>query len=281
MKKLVVTADDFGMAPEVNEAVERGHREGILTATSLMVGGVAARDAVTRARAMPSLKVGLHIDLTEGRPVLPVTNVPALVNAQGRFHPNMVASAFNIFLRPAVRRQMEAEIAAQFEAFAATGLALDHVNTHMHFHLHPTISAAILKIGPRYGMRGLRVPWESQSVLRKARPAENKRAKAVDRFCAALLHRRMRNSDLAIPDMVFGTAWTGNMTADHLRALIASLPDGLVEIYLHPATRDCGFEGAAPGHRYRDELAALTDPAVIEAAHDPQIRLGGYSDFAA
>jgi hopanoid biosynthesis associated protein HpnK len=280
LKKLVVTADDFGMAPEVNEAVERGHRDGILTATSLMVSGVAAADAVARARAMPSLRVGLHIDLAEGRPVLPVETVPDLVNSEGRFHHNMVISAFNIFLRPSVRLQMEAEITAQFEAFAATGLTLDHVNTHKHFHLHPTISAAILKIGPRYGMRGLRVPWEDASVLRAAQPMENKKANAVDTFCAAWLHRRIRNSGLVVADTVFGTAWTGSMTAARLRSLIACLPDGLMEIYLHPATRDGGFEGAAAGHLYREELAALTDPAVIAAAHDPQIRLGGYSDFA-
>jgi hopanoid biosynthesis associated protein HpnK len=229
---------------------------------------------------MPSLRVGLHIDLAEGRPVLPAEQVPDLVNSEGRFHQNMMLSAFNIFLRPTVRRQMQAEITAQFEAFAATGLALDHVNTHKHFHLHPTIAAAILKIGPRYGMRGLRVPWESEAVLRAALPAENKKANAVDTFCAAWLHQRMQGSGFAVPDIVFGTAWTGSMTATHLRALIASLPDGFMEIYLHPATRDTGFEGAAAGHRYRDEMAALTDPAVIAAAHDPQIRLGGYSDFA-
>ena len=56
MKKLILTADDFGAAVEVNEAVERAHRDGILTAASLMVSGAAAHDAVTRARQMPDRK---------------------------------------------------------------------------------------------------------------------------------------------------------------------------------------------------------------------------------
>ena len=74
---LIVTADDFGAAVEVNEAVEAAHRTGILTAASLMVSGAAAGDAVARARRNPNLRVGLHLVLVEGRPTLPAAAVPA------------------------------------------------------------------------------------------------------------------------------------------------------------------------------------------------------------
>ena len=89
MKRLIVTADDFGASLAVNEAVEQAHREGILTAASLMVAGDAAADAVARARAMPSLGVGLHLVLVEGRPVLPPESIPALVDQTGRFRCDM------------------------------------------------------------------------------------------------------------------------------------------------------------------------------------------------
>ncbi|HWI86985.1 MAG TPA: ChbG/HpnK family deacetylase, partial [Sphingomonas sp.] len=71
MKQLIVTADDFGVADAVNGAVEQAHRDGILTAASLMVSGAAAADAVTRARRLPKLGVGLHVVLVDGRPILP------------------------------------------------------------------------------------------------------------------------------------------------------------------------------------------------------------------
>ena len=91
VKRLIVTADDFGAAREVNEAVEAAHRGGILTAASLMVAAPAADDAVARARRMPSLRVGLHVVLVEGTPVLPASAVPHLVDDSGDFRSNMAA----------------------------------------------------------------------------------------------------------------------------------------------------------------------------------------------
>ncbi|HEX5867450.1 MAG TPA: hopanoid biosynthesis-associated protein HpnK, partial [Beijerinckiaceae bacterium] len=165
MKRLVVTADDFGLVPEVNEAVEAAHRDGILTAASLMVAEPAAADAVERARRLATLRVGLHLVLVEGRPALPPERVTDLVDGDGRFRTDMARLGFDIFARPRVRRQLEAEITAQFEAFAATGLTLDHVNAHKHFHLHPTIAGTIISIGRRYGMTALRVPVEPRAVI--------------------------------------------------------------------------------------------------------------------
>jgi predicted glycoside hydrolase/deacetylase ChbG (UPF0249 family) len=83
VKKLIVNADDFGLAVPVNEAVERAHREGILASASLMMGGEAAADAIERAQRLPGLRVGLHLVLVEGRPVLPLNEVDALVDANG------------------------------------------------------------------------------------------------------------------------------------------------------------------------------------------------------
>src|SRR5262249_56831666 len=106
LKRVVVTADDFGLAREVNEAVEAAHRDGILTAASLMVAGPAAQDAIARARRLPRLHVGLHLVLVEGRPVLPAQDLPDLVDADGRFRGDMVRLRIDIFMRASVRRQM-------------------------------------------------------------------------------------------------------------------------------------------------------------------------------
>ena len=106
MKYLVVTADDFGAAREVNDAVMDAHANGIITAASLMVGASFAADAVARAKAMPSLRVGLHLVLVEGRPVLPLSQVPDLVDGYGNFRTDMAragaAMAFNASISAAV-----------------------------------------------------------------------------------------------------------------------------------------------------------------------------------
>jgi hopanoid biosynthesis associated protein HpnK len=241
-----------------------------------MVAGPATQDAVARARKLPRLHVGLHIVLVEGVPALPPERVPGLVDAKGVFRTDMARLGLDIALRPNVRRQLRAEIEAQFEAYRATGLTLDHVNAHKHFHLHPMIAAEIMAVGAHHGLRGLRVPRESGSVLSAIEPQAARGPAWVTAPWAALLDRRARRAGLQTPDAVFGLAWSGAMTTSRMLGLLRHLSEGRSEIYLHPATTD-NFAGHAPGYRYAEELAALTAPDVVVAARE--LQLGGYADF--
>jgi hopanoid biosynthesis associated protein HpnK len=256
LKRLIITADDFGCAGAVNAAVEEGHRAGVLTAASLMVAGPALTDAVERARRMPGLGVGLHLVLVEGRPALPPSAVPDLVTADGLFRTDMAAMGADIFFRPSVRRQVAAEIEAQFEAFARTGLSLDHVNAHKHYHLHPTIGALLLRIGRRYGLKASRAPIEPRAALAAVDGSKAASAWLTGPW-ARLLRARYRRAGVEMADQVYGLAWSGAMTERRLSGLIARLDEGVTEIYLHPATEG-GFPAAAAGYRYSEELAALT-----------------------
>ena len=276
MKRLIVTADDFGASREVNDAVEQAHRDGILTAASLMVAGDAAADAVARAHALPTLGIGLHIVLVEGRPLLPADRIPALVDATGNFRTDMARAGVTIFASPAARRQLAAEVEAQFAAFAATGLVLDHVNAHKHFHLHPTIAGTILKVGTRYGMRAARAPIEPRRLLRQVDGSET--GSRIETVWARLGRARLRRAGMLVPDQVFGLAWSGAMTADRVRGILERLPDGLTEIYTHPATG--AYPGSAPGYDYRGELAALLEPLAKTILTRERVALGHFADFA-
>ena len=278
MKGLIITADDFGAAVEINEAIERAYRDGVLTAASLMVGAPHAADAVARAKRMPGLRVGLHLVLVEGRPVLPATSVPSLVDDEGAFRQGMVRAGVDMFFKPRVRKELELEIEAQYQAFAATGLELDHVNAHKHFHLHPTIAAYLIASGKRHGLKAVRVPHEPARILRRVDPGRlGAGSYALAPFCR-LLNLALGRTGIAVPDQVFGVAWSGAFTKEKLRALIANLPDGLSEIYLHPATQN-QFPGSEPGYLYRDEFDALVDPSVINAVRGSGAKLGGFADF--
>jgi hopanoid biosynthesis associated protein HpnK len=278
LRRLIVTADDFGAAVEVNQGVELAHRDGILSAASLMVAGAAAGDAVRRARSMPGLRVGLHLVLVEGRPVLPVGAVPDLVDSRGNFRTDMARAGAAMFFRPKVRAQLAAEIEAQFAAFEATGLRLDHVNAHKHFHLHPTIASLVVKIGKAHGVKGARVPLEPQGVLARIETYKASGVTALTAPFARALRGRFRHAGIAAPDYVFGLAWSGAMTPARLAGLIEHLPDGLSEIYMHPATGP--YPGSAPGYRYAEELAALTDPRLAVRLAERGIESGGFADFS-
>jgi chitin disaccharide deacetylase len=277
MKRLIVTADDFGADPAVNAAVLRGHAQGILTCASLMVAAPGAREAVRMAQETPSLKVGLHLVLVEGRPCLPPADIPDLVDADGFFRTDMAMMGVDIFFRPKVRRQLAAEIAAQFAAFAATGLKLDHVNAHKHYHLHPTIAALILKIGRRYGLAAMRVPFEPTAVLRRIEPQTP--ANPLVAWWAGRLQARLKAAGIFAPDRVFGLAWSGEMTETRLCALLDHLPAGISEIYFHPALASA-YPGSAPFYAYRAEADALVSPKAVELINRNGIRRDAFGAFA-
>ncbi len=266
----IITADDFGLHPAVNAAVEVAHRAGVLTAASLMVGAAAAQDAADRARALPDLHVGLHLTLTDGQSVLPQRQIPDLVDSNNRFHDNMVSAGWRFFALPRVRAQLAAEIRAQFAAFAHLGLRLDHLDAHKHFHLHPTVLSLALSIGREFGLRAVRVPAE---------PGLNQTWLLAPWL--GLMRARLRRAGMARNDQIFGLAHSGAMVEARLLQILTRLPPGVTEIYLHPATASGAvIAPSMPDYRHADELSALLGPAVRTALADPTIQLGGYADIA-
>jgi hopanoid biosynthesis associated protein HpnK len=234
-----------------------------------MISERAATDAVDRARSLPDLGVGLHVVVADARPMLPPEDIPALVDSSGKLRGDLFATSVAIFAQRSVRRQLAREIEAQFAAFAATGLSLDHVNVHKHLHMHPTTAGLIFEIGRRYGMRALRIPREAVAHGIPAR---------LMRWWAGTLGARARRAGLAVNDHLLGLAATGRMTEAQTLALIDGLPQGVTELYFHPATsRPPELVGPMPDYRHQEELAALLSPVLLQrlaAMGVPRIRFG-------
>ena len=240
MKKLIVTADDFGLSLPVNEAVDLAHQHGILTAASLMMGAPACDDAIERARKLPHLGVGLHLTLIDGCPVLPPTQVPGLVGRDGRFSTDPVKFGTALFFSKDLRRQAEAEITAQFEAFRKSGLVMDHINGHQHFHMHPAISKIISKLAPEFANPPVRIPVEPlvPSYTATSDRFRDRLSTWVFFFAQSrLLRHRARAAGLGVNDRVFGLNDSGAMTETRVLQFLDKLPTGTTEFYFHPATR--------------------------------------------
>ena len=254
MPSLITTADDFGLTRSVNEAVANAATNGILTTASLMVSAPEAADAVARAHTLPALAVGLHLVVIEGTPTLPPHAIPDLVDASGRFPSGQFRLGVDYFFRPRVRRQLAAEIRAQFEAFRATGLALDHANAHKHMHLHPTVGQLLIDIGRDFGLRALRVPAEAPFA---GGPADGLGSTLLRRW-TGILRRAARRSGLLCNDRIVGLGWTGHMTLPRVQTALSQLRPGLTEMYFHPATcRDARLAGLMPDYEHVAEYEAL------------------------
>ena len=211
----------------MNEGVEQAHREGMLSTASLMVAGAAASDAVLRAKRNPVLRVGLHLVAIEGPAVLPPLEVPHLVDPDGQFGSDQATLGFRYQFHAATRRELAREVDAQFRAFAATGLTLDHANAHTACGTEPTFGDATLRA------------WTRR------------------------LRTQVRRAGLATTDHCFGLAWSGGMTRRRLSCLLGDLPPGSSEIYFHPASaRDPLLDRLMPCYDHEGELGALLDPAL-------------------
>lgn len=283
-RRLIISADDFGMSPAVNAGVIRAHRDGVLTETSLMMRGAAVEDAVALARATPTLGVGLHLTLLQGTCTAPPAELPALVDADGRFPDNPVWTGMRYFFTPGARAQVRREIIAQLDAFAATGLPLSHVDGHLTIHMHPVALEVLLEVAPRYGLRALRLPndpladalrWDRRAAARKLFEA------AAFGGLARWARPRVARAGLRHPDRVYGMHQTGHVDEAYLLHLAATLPPGDSEVYAHPAA---AVDAEArrwrpPDYASEAELAALCSPRVRAAFEAAGIELIRYSDL--
>ena len=274
MRRIILTGDDFGLAVPVNEAIVKAHRAGALTAASLMVTGAAAADAVERARSVPSLAVGLHLVLVEGKPALKPSEVPGLVDGRGAFLENLGVAGFRFFFQPGIRRQLEAEIREQFVAFGKTGLELDHVNAHNHMHLHPTVLGLVLRVGREFGMKAVRLPNEPPALAP---------GRAMRFFLApwvSMMRKRLRRAGIRYNDYVFGISRSGAMSEAAVIRALSKLPDGTTEMYFHPATARCPeTDRTMPGYDHRSEFLLLTGTEMKSALAGARAEIIAFRDL--
>ena len=230
--QLIINADDFGRSTEINRAIIRAHREGVLHSASLMVGGSAAENAVRLAKENPTLAVGLHLVAVDGPGVLPLKRIPHLLDGQGRFPNQPVRLGLRYALSKTARRELRAEIAAQFERFAATGLPLSHVDGHQHMHMHPVVFGLMLPLAERFGARRIRIVRDDlRLALRYDR--RNWIAKTVAAAIFAVLGRRCRARARLAPPRTYGFFQSGRMTEPYVLLALQQMQDS-AEMYFHP-----------------------------------------------
>jgi hopanoid biosynthesis associated protein HpnK len=277
LKRLIVTADDFGFSSEVNRAVIQAHREGILVCASLMVTAPAAQEAIKLAREHSTLKVGLHLVLVNGFSILTKKEIPDLVNAAQRFSEGPTASGFRYFLSKRAKRQVVQESEAQIETFLATGLKMDHLNSHHHLHIHPTLTNTFVALAEKYHIPAIRLPLQGLRTLtwKKALMAAAMLPWAIN------LRHKLRKSGIAHNQEIFGLYETGAMSEETWLRLIPKLMPGTTEIFCHPAVnRLTRPEEPKCTNQHVEEFKALLSPKVRNRLISEKVELASFSDIA-
>ena len=266
MRYLVVNADDFGFTHDVNAGIVRAHREGILTATTLMANGDAFEDAVRLAGENPSLDIGVHLQMVQG----------LSLSEPGRLLPASPAALLRDLL--AGRWDVLRELEAQVEKILATGLKPSHLDTHKHTHLIPAVLDAVARVSEKYAIHWVRKPFDLPLDGRRA-GWKTRAASAAMAHLRGHFHRVLSRHGARSTNHFAGFLWTGNFSAQDLVQLIRILPQGSTEFMCHPGT--LGEELRAAPTRLKEsrelELRALIDPSVREAIAAEGIQLVDYS----
>jgi hopanoid biosynthesis associated protein HpnK len=290
MKRLIVNADDFGLTTGVNQAIIDGHHRGLISSTSLLANGEAFESAVALARQGPQLGVGVHLNLTEGKPVAPASSSATLVNGQGLFARTPGSLWRAIILGRVSAAEIERELRGQIGKVLAAGIAPTHLDSHKHVHALPFLGSMVVKLAREYGIPAVRCVAERQPALgcllrRYPRAIATILRQLLNSWTLAVvskgLARQIRRAGLTCAMRFYGLTATGFLDEEVLREILSSLPDGTSELMCHPGFVDNDLRRMPTRllEQREMEFQALTRPSLKLLVKDLGIQLVNYGDI--
>lgn len=266
--RLIVNADDFGIAPGVNRAILELHAAEVLTSATLMAQAAATEEAVKMALAMPTLGVGCHIVLVDGTPFSESSHIGSLLDRNtGTFLPTPGSFLKRLFTARIRSAEIEAEAAAQIALLQSYGLRLTHIDTHKHLHMFPGVLRPVLRAARAAGIRAIRNPFEPiWSVNATANAPDLRRAQVIllRRFEPSF-RRIVAQEGFVTTDGAVGVLATGSLNIAEVHGLIAAMPEGTFEFVTHPG--------------YRDEQLAQAHTRLLESREIERNALVSIKDF--
>jgi chitin disaccharide deacetylase len=230
-RKLIINADDYGLSRGVNTGIIEAAETGSVTSASMMVNLPGFDDSVASARSCPSLSLGLHLNLTTGKPL---TAAPTLTRRKtGQFYPLPLLIA-RASLGRVDSSEVARECAAQIDRMVQVGIRPTHLDSHRHVHAHPSLWPPVLEAASSRGLSNVRVPTEPMWANRRDWKATLKKTGLL--MSSRISRRRVEHN---APIHFFGLSLQGGSSfAARLFALIPKLPAGTTELMTHPGYAD-------------------------------------------
>jgi len=287
--RLIVNADDFGMSRGICDAVLIAHRFGIVTSASMMMNMPATEYAFEAASRAPNLGLGIHLNLSAGKPVLPPAQVPSLVDADGSFHAPRVMMR-KLWTWEASAREIEREWRAQIQRMKSRGFHPSHADSHQHTHIYPGAALAFVRAIRTEGIACVRASrctcWpreKNSSRLGGPHAGTVLRRVLVQMYRNTIQRTILRGFDSpeSRVSLLPGERRELERLGDTWIATLERLPQGTFEFTCHPGFFETGFSEADPIHLQREaELHWLASPALRRVIERRGIQLINYNDLA-
>jgi chitin disaccharide deacetylase len=277
-RKVVINADDFGLSEGVNRAVLKAHKEGVLTSATLMAAMPAAQEAIEIAKQNSSLGVGVHLNLTEGKPLIAGS---CLAGSDEGFAYSPGKLSLKSLLSKSVRKSIEAELEAQINWVIERGVTPTHLDSHKHVHCFPMIFSIVCRLAQRFGIGAIRWPNEAVTVTKTPWPipSEGGREKSQTVRMMAKINA-FQNKRFFKTQAFFGVAHTGKIDENFLKAVTLYNTAQTAEIMTHPGYADGLDPSKTKLLKQREaELEALCSEKAKKYFKDEKIELITYGQI--
>ena len=292
MKNLIVNADDLGWTAGVNRGIVEGHREGLITSTSLLANGAAFADGVSLAKRNPELGVGVHLNLSDGLPTAPPAAVKGLLNDSGAFEGGPESLLLRLAKRALHVEEVEREWDAQIEKIRDAGVQPTHLDGHKHVQMLPGLFEAALRLAKKHGIGAIRVSHEDSKLRTVLSSGKDQKTSVLfkqgvqARGLKLLAHDAKdmaHRAGIATTDYFCGIAQTGVLMREGVERLLEILPEGYTELMCHPGyfDEDLLRSSTRLQESRQSELAILTDANIRKLVATRGIRLINFKHMAA
>ena len=280
-KKIIINADDFGLCDGVNRGVVWAHTQGILTSATIMANMPAATQAVELAKQLPTLGVGVHLNLFEGKPLSKDRCIDCLLNTDGEFAYSPSCLSLLSLVKRKIRNAIAAELAAQIQWVIDNGIKPTHLDSHKHIHSFPAIFPIVCELAQNFRIAAIRWPFEPKQVSRKPWPLPAKKGKkraAIVRTMAII--NQKQNPAFLKTQAVSGIAHTGKIDVDFLKAAVMQDFAETLEIITHPGFID-GLDKIKTRliHERKMELDAFCDKKTKQYFKEAAVKLVHYGQL--
>ncbi|MBI3035077.1 ChbG/HpnK family deacetylase [Candidatus Woesearchaeota archaeon] len=273
MKRLIVTADDFGYSRNVNKAIIRCFKEGIVTSTSLIVNTTYFQESINLLKQNKNLDVGLHINLTEFKPL---TKNKTLAGKNGEFIGK--TKWFGGYYKNADKKEVEDEIEAQILKAVSKGLKITHINGHNHIHIFPNVIDIILRLAKKYKIRCIRIPNEKVANKHQKLSNELKKRNMLAKFSKMAKTKILKNK-LRVTNAFYGILNMNDMNFNKLSMILNSIKNGTSELMTHPAYIDKKGDIFHSSRQRESEIKLMTSDKIMKLIKKRRINLVNFAQI--